>query len=129
MTKQRIAISLDPEAVARLDRLNARRFGGVYQGRSIVVSWALEIAERVLSDPATIGAADGSEVLEAYLDSRQAGLHLSVAPALVELLQRIDGVLNDLSTYPDSRIMDTAEAAREDIAETLTAVLLGRAEE
>lgn len=122
MAKQRIAVSLDPETVTRLDRINARRFGGTYRGRSIVVTWALAIAERVLSDPATIQAQSGDEALDHF---REGSAH-PVPPALADLLRRVDGALKDLSYFPDTRIMDTSAAVREDIAETLAKVLLGR---
>lgn len=128
MSKQRIAISLSPEDISRLDDLNQERFGGESRGRSAVVAWALDIAARILRDRATMGAQSGSEALELYLADLVKSPSQPVSPALADLLQRIDGVLKDLSTYPDTHVMDTTAAARQDMAETLTRVLLGRSE-
>jgi hypothetical protein len=127
MSKTRIAVSLDEETLELLDRMQARRFGGASRGRSLAVTWALQIAEGILEDPATLGARDGYEALRGYqLSFTVEGEEEPIPETLAALLRRVDAALKEIQHVPDMLVMDTVATAREDIARTLTEIILGR---
>ena len=60
---KRIGLYLPDDAEGRVNRLGRRRFG---DSASAVVRYAVELADAILSDPATFDADNAAEALDAY---------------------------------------------------------------
>lgn len=82
----RLTVVLSPGQRARLESLSARRFA---RRTSATFLYSLELADLVLSDPATIAAETPEQALNAFVAAHRGGLR-----AQVELSSETAGARN-----------------------------------